>query len=444
MVALKPEQFRYHSHFIEYFHISTTCMLLYRIFLLLYPLAARVAGIFNVKARKWCQAQENALADLEQWQPQKPVIWMHCASLGEFEQGLPVLEAIRRNYPDYEILLSFFSPSGFEPCQHHPIAEKVVYLPLDGPHTAKAWVKKVQPAMVLFIKYEFWYYYLHALRSSNIPVLLVSAVFREEQPFFQWYGGFYRKMLACYNHILVQDAASARQLQTVNTSIPVTIAGDSRFDRVLQIAAQPHSYPEIEEFIRDTNVFIAGSTWPEDDKALQHFVNHTPGIRNIIVPHLIDADSIEKCLQLYTNSITFSDYLKRAPEEKQNLPHHRTLIIDKMGMLSRLYRYATIVYVGGGFGADGIHNVLEAAVYGKPIVIGPIYDKFLEAVELVAQNGLVSVASAIELEEKLQLLLKDAGIRATLGAKAQQFTRSGGGAAERVIQIIQENRLLTR
>lgn len=419
-------------------------MLLYRIFLLLYPLAARLAGIFNVKARKWCQAQKNALSELDQWQPQKPVIWMHCASLGEFEQGLPVLEAIRRDYPGYEILLSFFSPSGFEPCQHHAIAEKVVYLPLDGPQTAITWVKKIQPAMALFIKYEFWYYYLHALRSNNIPILLVAAVFRQEQPFFQWYGGFYRKMLACYSHILVQDAASARQLQTVNMASPVTIAGDSRFDRVLQIAAHPAAYPEIEEFIKGARVFIAGSTWPEDDKALQHFVNQTPGIRSIIVPHLIDADSIAKCLQIYTDAIIFSDYLQTGKAEERAPGNHRTLIIDKMGMLSSLYRYATIVYVGGGFGADGIHNVLEAAVYGKPIVIGPIYDKFLEAVELIAQKGLVSVTSAIELEEKLRLLLNDGDISARTGAKAQHFTRSGGGAAERVIKIIQENRLLTR
>lgn len=417
-------------------------MLFYRIFLFCYRQAARLAALFNEKAAKWEEAQKTALADLQEWQPPQPVIWMHCASLGEFEQGLPVLEAMRSHYPHHTYLLSFFSPSGYEPCRQHPAADKVVYLPLDGKQTSAEWVKKIQPSLVIFIKYEFWFYYLQALHSRKIPVLLVSAVFRPSQPFFRWYGGFYRKMLHCYDHILVQNQASARLLQ--NLSLPVTVAGDSRFDRVIQVAAQAVSFPVIEKFISGQPVFIAGSTWPEDDKALQHFVNNNPSVRHIIVPHLTDKAGIDRCLQTYPRAITYSRLLQQDDTALSNAENYTTLIIDSVGMLRSIYRYATIVYVGGGFGAEGIHNVLEATVYGKPVVIGPIYDKFIEATELVERNGIVVVNTAIELEAQLFRLVHDAAARETIAQIAKLYTYERGGTAERVIQLIQEKRLLIK
>ncbi|MCA6487543.1 MAG: 3-deoxy-D-manno-octulosonic acid transferase [Chitinophagaceae bacterium] len=420
-------------------------MLLYRIFLLLYPLAARLAGFFNIKARKWTKAQAAALNEIEQWQPKRPVIWMHCASLGEFEQGLPVLQAIRREYPGYAILLSFFSPSGYEPCSQHPIADKVVYLPLDGPHTAKRWINSIHPALVIFVKYEFWYFYLQALHNRNIPVLLIAAIFRSSQPFFHWYGGLYRKMLAFYHHILVQDQSSADLLATLAVSVPVVVAGDTRFDRVLQIAQNPITFPAIETLIQGKKVFVAGSTWPEDDKALRHFVSNTPEVFHIIVPHLTDAATIERCLQTYPDSISYSEWQKKGMTSQANMSgQYKTLIIDTIGMLSSLYRHATVAYVGGGFGAEGIHNVLEATVHGIPVVIGPVYDKFREAVELVERKGIYVAATVIELDAHLILLLKDENLRSSTGETAKKYTREGAGSADKVIQIIQAKRLLTR
>lgn len=419
-------------------------MLLYRIFLLLYPLAARLTGLFNAKARKWTKAQGSALKAIEQWQPKRPVIWMHCASLGEFEQGLPVLQAIRNEYPGYAILLSFFSPSGYEPCQQHPAADKIVYLPLDGPHTAEQWINHINPALVIFVKYEFWYFYLKTLHTRNIPVLLIAAIFRPSQPFFHWYGGLYKKMLAFFHHILVQDQASADLLATLPCSVPVVVTGDTRFDRVIQIAENPTSFPAIETLLKGQKVFVAGSTWPEDDKALRHFVGQTPEVLHIIVPHLTDAATIERCLQTYPDSISYSAWFKRWTSQSDITFPCKTLIIDTIGMLSSLYRHATVAYVGGGFGAEGIHNVLEATVHGTPVVIGPIYDKFREAVELLERKGICVATTAIDLETQLLRLLNDASLRTAVGDIARNFTREGGGSAKKVMQLIQAKRLLTR
>ncbi|MFM7357407.1 MAG: 3-deoxy-D-manno-octulosonic acid transferase [Sediminibacterium sp.] len=419
-------------------------MVLYRIFLFFYPLAARLAGLFNEKAQKWTKAQASAMREIEQWQPERPVIWMHCASQGEFEQGLPVLEAIRKEYPGYQILLSFFSPSGYEPFNRHPVADKIVYLPLDGQVTAEKWVRKINPALVIFIKYEFWYFYLQSLHSRQIPVLLMAAVFRPSQPFFKWYGGMYRKMLSFYQFILVQDNASAQLLQSLQIPLDILVAGDSRYDRVLQIAQHPKSFPALESFIGGKDVFIAGSTWPEDDKALQHFVQHNNQICHIIVPHLTDSSSIARCQQVFPGSIVYSQWENGSREKREasNLPN--IIIIDATGMLSNMYRYATIAYIGGGFGAEGIHNILEATVYGIPVVIGPIFDKFLEAIELADRGGLLVANNALALEEQLQQLLKNAPLMEQIGKVAQQFTQEGGGTAKKVLQLIQENRLLIR
>lgn len=418
-------------------------MLVYRLFIFLYPLAAQLISWVSPKARLWCNGQKIAFSQISNWNPGKPIIWMHCASVGEFEQGLPVLESLHQQYPGYALLVSFFSSSGYEACKNHSLPDRVVYLPMDSPSQSREWLALVKPAFVVFIKYEFWYYYLSALQQQKIPVILVSAIFRPQQIFFTWYGGFYRKMLALFTHILVQDEASVQLLTKIQVTTPVTIAGDTRFDRVQQIANQPKSWPAIENFVQQHAVLVAGSTWPEDDKELQHFVNKHPTIKHILVPHVTDAASLQQCQEIFPGSLLFSAYEAAFLQGEVNMDS-RILIIDRIGMLSSLYKHATVAYVGGGFGADGVHNVLEAAVYGKPVVIGPIFNKYLEATELVDKGGAISVNSGQALETILLSLFDNAFERKKMAEVALNYTLSKRGATSKVLQVIQENRLLIK
>jgi 3-deoxy-D-manno-octulosonic-acid transferase len=418
-------------------------MLVYRLFIFLYPLAAQLISWVSPKARLWCEGQKIAFNQIKDWNPGKPVIWMHCASLGEFEQGLPVLESFHQQYPGYALLVSFFSPSGYEACKNHSLPDRVVYLPMDSPSQSREWLAIVKPAFVLFIKYEFWYYYLSTLQQQKIPVILVSAIFRQQQIFFTWYGGFYRKMLGLFTHILVQDEASVKLLSEIQVTTPVIIAGDTRFDRVQQIANQPKSWPAIENFVQQHPVLVAGSTWPEDDKELQHFVNNHPAVKHILVPHLTDAASLQQCQETFPGALLYSAYeaafLQGIPISDSSL-----LIIDRIGMLSSLYRYASVAYIGGGFGADGVHNVLEAAVYGKPVIMGPTFQKYLEATELVDKGGAITVNNGQALDSALQALFDNETERKKMGQIALDYTVSKRGATNKVLQVIQENRLLIK
>jgi 3-deoxy-D-manno-octulosonic-acid transferase len=418
-------------------------MLVYRLFIFLYPLAAQLISWVSPKARLWCEGQKIAFNQIKDWNPGKPVIWMHCASLGEFEQGLPVLESFHQQYPGYALLVSFFSPSGYEACKNHSLPDRVVYLPMDSPSQSREWLAIVKPAFVLFIKYEFWYYYLSTLQQQKIPVILVSALFRQQQIFFTWYGGFYRKMLGLFTHILVQDEASVKLLSEIQVTTPVIIAGDTRFDRVQQIANQPKSWPAIENFVQQHPVLVAGSTWPEDDKELQHFVNNHPAVKHILVPHLTDAASLQQCQETFPGALLYSAYeaafLQGIPISDSSL-----LIIDRIGMLSSLYRYASVAYIGGGFGADGVHNVLEAAVYGKPVIMGPTFQKYLEATELVDKGGAITVNNGQALDSALQALFDNETERKKMGQIALDYTVSKRGATNKVLQVIQENRLLIK
>ncbi len=418
-------------------------MLVYRLFIFLYPLAAQIISWVSPKARLWCEGQKLAFNQIKDWNPGKPVIWMHCASLGEFEQGLPVLESIHQQYPGYALLVSFFSPSGYEACKNHPLPDRVVYLPMDSPSQSQEWLAIVKPAFVLFIKYEFWYYYLSTLQQQKIPVILVSAIFRQQQIFFTWYGGFYRKMLSLFTQILVQDEASVQLLSEIQVTTPVTIAGDTRFDRVHQIANQPKSWLAIENFVQQDPVLVAGSTWPEDDKELQHFANNHLAVKHILVPHLTDAASLRKCQETFPGALLYSAYeaafLQGIPISDSSI-----LIIDRIGMLSSLYRYASVAYIGGGFGAEGVHNVLEAAVYGKPVVMGPTFQKYLEATELVDKGGAITVNNGQALDSALQALFDNETERKKMGQIALDYTVSKRGATNKVLQVIQENRLLIK
>ena len=408
----------------------------------------RIAAIWNPKARLWLKGRKEPVTNLgfgnselmtTGRQPGSGhamrVVWMHCASLGEFEQGRPLLEMIRKQYPDCRIVLTFFSPSGYEVRKNYPGADQVAYLPMDSKKNARAFIDAVQPSLVLWVKYEYWYYYLVELKKRNIPTLLVSGIFRRDQPFFKWYGRLHRYMLESFTHFFVQTAASKTLLERIGFQNNATVSGDTRFDRVIAIAEEPSALPSIEQFCGRHPVIVAGSTWIEDEEELDHFANTNPDIKFIIAPHAVPEDHIRQIEKLFSNTVRFS--------QLNNEVSKNVLIIDNVGMLSKLYRYATIAYVGGGFGEDGVHNVLEAAVYGKPVVFGPEYDKYIEAVELLEAGGGFSIENALEMEAQLNTLLHDdAQYRASCEA-ARQYVYSKKGATNAILQYIQEKRLLT-
>lgn len=421
--------------------------LFYQLFILLYPAAARITGLFNPKARNWVNGRRQLFSRLSAALAgnTQPVVWMHCASLGEFEQGRPVLEALKQQQPGVKVLLTFFSPSGYEVRKNYQGADWVFYLPMDSPVNARRFYDIVRPSLVIFIKYEFWFYYLNEARKRSVPLLLVSGIFRSNQPFFKGYGSFHRGMLRCFTHLFVQNQESAGLLAHIGFS-NVTIAGDTRFDRVLEIAGNFREIPLIEAFCTDAPVIVAGSTWSEDDEELDHFANTHPEMRFIIAPHDIGPERIKECRTLYKHTILYSE-LAANHQNGNNLSdtaiHSNVLIIDNIGMLSRLYHYATICYVGGGFGGDGIHNILEAAVYNRPVVFGPVYDKYFEAIEMLEEQGAFSVADALHLEKILTDLTGNQTLREATGAAAGNYVRRSAGATRKVLAYIQANRLFT-
>ena len=415
---------------------------LYDIFLVLYSLGIRVTSIWNPKARQWLSGRKQRIVTASEtlYKPKERVIWMHCASLGEFEQGRPILERLRNEFPSYHIVLSFFSPSGYESAKHYKGADQVTYLPMDSKKNAGKFIADINPSLVLWIKYEFWFYYLSELKNRNIPVILVSGIFRPNQPFFKWYGGIWRKMLDFFTCFFVQNEESSELLDRLHTTQPVFINGDTRFDRVIAIAGNFERVPGIESFCGNRRVIVAGSTWEEDETELLHFIRIHPEIQFIIAPHEVDKDNITRLRKILPDSLTYSilSENKLGTTNGKNL-----LIIDNIGMLSRLYRYATIAYVGGGFGIDGVHNVLEAAVYGVPVVFGPEYEKFVEAAGLVEAGGGISFELPMGLETIFDELLNNERELKRIGDAARHFVYSKQGATDRIIAYIQEKRLLT-
>ena len=398
-------------------------------------------SFYNPKAKLWVNGRKQQFRKLAMvfHNNHQPVVWMHSASLGEFEQGKPILEAIRKAYPKHFILVSFFSPSGYEVRKNDPVADHVCYLPMDRPYNAARFLNIVQPSLVLFVKYEFWFYYLDEIRQRNIPLLLVSGIFRQDQSFFKWYGGFYRSMLKKFTHLFLQNQDSFDLLQQIKAIPDCSVAGDTRFDRVLQIAGNFEPMPLIASFCNEHPVIVAGSTWTDDDEALDHFAKTHTHIRFIIAPHDIDEDRLKECERLYGQSIRYS-VLASQPGLYNN---QNVLIIDNMGMLSKLYHYATIAYIGGGFGDEGIHNVLEAVVFGKPVVFGPVFDKYQEAVDLVETGAAFSIEDTLQLEEQLKTLLNDRSLLQESGMTGRRYVSEQAGATEKILEYIQANRLLT-
>jgi 3-deoxy-D-manno-octulosonic-acid transferase len=424
----------------------------YNIFLLVYNAVIRIAALFNPKAKLWLSGRKGGVAGLKfkvqgsevgapNLKPQTSnlkLIWMHCASLGEFEQGRPLLEMIRRQYPDTRILLTFFSPSGYEVRKNYPGADHVAYLPMDSKKTAREFLDIIHPSLVLWVKYEYWYYFLVELKKRSVPTLLVSGIFRDDQPFFKWYGRLHRYMLESFSHFFVQTTDSKALLEKIGFAKNVTVSGDTRFDRVIEIAEQFIAIPLVDNFCGTHPVIVAGSTWTEDEEELDHYANTNQHIRFIIAPHEVHEEHIKQIERLFKTTIRYSQL-----EAAGNADNKNVLIIDNVGMLSKLYKYATITYVGGGFGDDGVHNVLEAAVFGKPVVFGPEYDKYVEAEELVDAGGGFPIENALELEQKLNSLLNDQAQYEASCVAARNYVYSKKGATESILQYVQEKRLLT-
>ncbi|MFT3681751.1 MAG: glycosyltransferase N-terminal domain-containing protein [Ferruginibacter sp.] len=411
--------------------------LLYHLFLFIYKNGIRIAALWNRKARLWVQGRKVFPTITKRGER---TVWMHCASLGEFEQGRPVLEAIRAKYPAVTIVLTFFSPSGYEIRKNYTGADYIFYLPADSSANAKKMIEAIRPSLVLWVKYEFWYYYLAEFKRNNIPVLMISGIFREDQPFFKWYGNIWRKMLPCFTHIFVQNSSSMELLNELGYKNNVTIGGDTRFDRVIEIAEKFEPVPLIEKFCGLGKVVVAGSTWEEDEAEWTHYVKAHPQIKFIIAPHEIDSENLKDVKTAFPGSLFYSELLSMEDAVDNSI---HVLVIDNIGMLSRLYAYAHITFVGGGFTSEGIHNVLEAAVYGKPVIYGPYHEKFAEAVELVETGAGICINNALELEKVMSELWHNETLLKAKSDAAKQYVYSNAGATGKIMDHIQANRLLT-
>jgi len=401
--------------------------ILYSIGIYIYGILIFLASIFNEKARKLRIGQRDAFELLEEEIEQKAhYVWFHAASLGEFEQGRPVIEQLKREQPDVKILLTFFSPSGYEVRKNYAGVNIISYLPLDTPRAARKFVNLVNPSKAVFIKYEFWPNYLKALKAKNIPVYSISATFRTNQVFFQWYGKWYKNLLKTFRHIFVQDQNS-QDLLLVHGIKNVSIAGDTRFDRVADLGKQAKSIPFIEAFVAGAQkVIVAGSSWPKDEELLVRYLKLHPDIKLIIVPHEIDYSHITEISKLLGGK-----FIRYSEANMENLQTTNCLVVDTIGLLSSIYRYANVAYIGGGFGV-GIHNTLEAAVYGIPVVFGPNYQKFREARELIAIGGAFSISNYVILEAQFDRLLKDN----QAGKIAGEYVKNNTGATELIIKEI--------
>ncbi|MEJ7627174.1 MAG: glycosyltransferase N-terminal domain-containing protein [Ferruginibacter sp.] len=405
-------------------------LFLYNIFLFLYSAGIKIASLWNQKALQWIKGRK-----LFPVFESRKTVWMHCASLGEFEQGRPVIEKIKEIYPEYKIVITFFSPSGYEIKKNFPGADAIFYLPMDSKIISEKFIETLKPDLVLWVKYEYWYHYLTALKKKNIPVILVSGIFRESQPFFKWYGKIWREMLVSFEHLFVQNEDS---LNLIEKLVPgkVSVNGDTRFDRVADIADNWQEVPDIAGFCGNSKVIVAGSTWEDDKTIMIHFINTHPEVKFIIAPHEIEKEKLTGLLKKFKNVILYSEL------EKKHSGNQQVLIIDNIGMLSRLYKYATIAYVGGGFNTSGIHNILEAAVYGRPVVFGPEYQNFTEAIALVEKGGAFSVNNALELEKLISYLLSEETALIKISAIAKEYVYNNRGATGRITDYIAEKRLL--
>ena len=396
-----------------------------------------IVAWFSPKLKLFVNGRKDVFSTLQnQISATDPCVWFHAASLGEFEQGLPVMESIKSRFPEYKIILTFFSPSGYEVRKNTSAADVVVYLPLDTPQNAKKFIDIIQPEMAFFIKYEYWPNYLFELKKNNIPTYLISGIFRKNQLFFKWYGGFYRKALDTFHHFFVQNSASKDLLLKLNKS-NVTVSGDTRFDRVAAILEKDNSLDFIEKFTNNKLTIVVGSSWPKDEELLVNFINATDhDVKFIIAPHNIKQEQIASLYsKIQKSKIQFSDYSIETLR-KPDLRDYQVFIIDTIGILTKIYSYADIAYVGGGFGNPGVHNILEPATFGVPIVIGPNYSHFAEATALVHMEGCMSISNQKELNEAFENLIQNEDIRAEKGHICSTFVQMNKNATQIILKEI--------
>jgi 3-deoxy-D-manno-octulosonic-acid transferase len=408
-------------------------MLLYRLFIYCYPPLAKILGLFNPKAKSWCQGQSTVWQEIENKKTgiQKPIIWVHAASYGEFEQGLPIMQVIREKYPNYSIWLTFFSPSGYLHRKDDPAADAITYLPFESLKNANRFIETLNPAFIIFIKYEFWYYYLKAAKNKNIPTLLASSIFREDQIFFKWYGGFYKKIVNLFSSILVQEKISFDLIKPLIADSRLSISGDTRFDRVLQTVKNTHPLHWI-NLLSEHKTIIAGSTWKEDHLLFSALLPNLKDVNILIAPHLVDANNINDCKKIFPSAITLSAFI--AQDTKQTTT--QIIIIDSIGILRSLYQYATITYVGGAFGYDGVHNVLEPAAFGKPVIWGPNDKKYREAIGLREAKGGFSIADYKEALSLIDTLLKNESAYQNACVAAAEYIKTHAGAIDKTMTEI--------
>lgn len=414
---------------------------LYSFSIILYYISLRLGSFFNQKARDWFFGRRNLFKKLDEVftayyadENPRPIIWIHCASLGEYEQGRPVIEDIKKRFPGFVVLLTFFSPSGFNNKANNSEADYVFYLPIDTKRNARKFVKIISPSIAIFVKYEFWFNYLNELFINKIPVYTISAIFRPEQHFFKWYGGWFRNHLRRMNKIFVQDSESVELLNMINVN-NVTVSGDTRFDRVSGIMTKDSSLPILEWYTKGQKVMVAGSTWPADEDLLKNLIDELQGtFRLIIAPHEINQGHMKELgLKFNGRSILYSQLTNEINSGK--LPD--VVIIDSIGMLSKMYKYADIAYIGGGFGV-GIHNTLEAAVYGMPVIFGPNYHRFREARELIANKGAVSIKNSDELVYEIKSFFQSQEKLQSYSEASRQYVSDRTGATKVIMTELED------
>ena len=402
---------------------------LYTLFIRCYGFFIKVAAAFgNEKAKLWCEGRKNQWDKLKSANPDDQWIWIHVSSLGEFEQGLPIIEALKEKYPQYKLLLTFFSPSGYEVKKDFPLADMVAYLPLDTMKNAHKLVKNFKIKAAIFVKYEFWFNYINALSEKHIPLFYISTVLRPNQYFFKPWGKWFRNHFYDVKYFFTQDTRTANLLHKMGLE-NLTVAGDTRFDRVYEIALQAQRFPDIEEYIGNRKCIIAGSSWPSDERILYHFIENMPSdYCFIIVPHDISENHVKQIeshlndYQLYTNF----------DSKKQT----KTLVINKIGILSKIYRYAKFAYIGAGF-YDGIHNIQEAIVYDVPVVFGPKYHEFEEAVDLVRLRGAFVINNQKELEDVFYRFINDENYLAKASKICHDYVAGKIGASDKTMKVLE-------
>ncbi len=402
--------------------------ILYNLGIAIYTVMIRIAAMFGGKAAKWVRGRKGwKVAVADAFDEHDQVAWFHAASLGEFEQGRPVMERFRRDHPAYKILLTFFSPSGYDQKKDYDGADKVLYLPPDCPAKARYFVETIRPSVAIFIKYEFWYNYLHELNRQGVPVVFISALFRANQPFFRWYGGWFRKRLSRIDHFFVQDEDSAMMLGSIGIG-KTTVSGDTRFDRVADILSGKTENKSIEAYCSGNKVLLAGSTWPPDEDILAGVISKFPDLKLIVAPHEVKEERIKQLIETLG-----TDAARYTTDEPGDWINKQVLVIDTIGILSGIYRYADIAYIGGAF-LTGLHNIQEPAVNGMPVIFGPRYHKFREAVDLVRAGGAFSIAGSEELQNIIALLLEDETKYHRACTVSERYMLEQRGATEKIME----------